>query len=147
MTSARVGLAFSIMDSSIWVATMTGLNFCLARSINWLWATGTCSGLSSTPRSPLATMMPSAASRIASASSRASGFSIFAIMFVLAPASLTIDLRSLMSAARRTKDNARKSTPSFRANCASSRSFFVREGAETLTPGRLIPLLFFRMPP
>ena len=43
------------------------------------WAIGTASGSSSTPRSPRATMIPSAAATISSMFSIASGFSIFAI--------------------------------------------------------------------
>ncbi len=77
--SARVGRAFSIIESSIWVATMTGLAFsrhsCTAR----FCTSGTWSSGSSTPRSPRATMMPSNASTIASRRSTASGFSILAI--------------------------------------------------------------------
>src|SRR5699024_11036691 len=50
--SARVGRELLIMDSSIWVATMTGLAFSRAIWMARFWTTGTsCSG-SSTPRSP-----------------------------------------------------------------------------------------------
>ena len=62
--SARVGREFSIIESSIWVATMTGFAFsrhsCTAR----FCTSGTWSSGSSTPRSPRATMTPSKASTI-----------------------------------------------------------------------------------
>ena len=58
--------AFSIIDSSIWVATMTGLAVSRAISTARFCTIGTCSSGSSTPRSPRATMMPSKASTISS---------------------------------------------------------------------------------
>ncbi len=48
------------------VAVMTGLRPTEARRITCFWMTGTFSGAISTPRSPRATMTPSAASRISS---------------------------------------------------------------------------------
>ena len=77
--SARVGRGAEIIDSSIWVATMTGLAWSLACSTIRFWAIGTCSSGSSTPRSPRATMIPSKASTISGSASMAWGFSIFAI--------------------------------------------------------------------
>ena len=47
------------MDSSIWVATITGTPRWRAARMIIFWATGTSSGSSSTPRSPRATMTPS----------------------------------------------------------------------------------------
>ena len=64
--SARVGRECVIIDSSIWVATITGL--ALSRHI-WtarFCTTGTCSSGISTPRSPRATISPSKASTISS---------------------------------------------------------------------------------
>ncbi len=55
--SARVGREFSIIDSSIWVATMTGLAFSLAIWMARFCTSGTSSSGSSTPRSPRATMI------------------------------------------------------------------------------------------
>ena len=66
--SARVGREFTIIDSSIWVATMTGLLRSRAAWIARFCTSGTCSSGSSTPRSPRATMMPSKASTMASRS-------------------------------------------------------------------------------
>ena len=77
-TSARVGRGALIIDSSIWVATMTGRAFSRVSSMARFWTIGTCSRGSSTPRSPRATMMPSKASTISSRRSTACGFSILA---------------------------------------------------------------------
>ena len=76
-TSARVGIGLSIMLSSIWVATITGLAAARHLRTSRFWIGGTAATGSSTPRSPRATMMPSEASRMASKSSTACGFSIF----------------------------------------------------------------------
>src|SRR5271154_6983042 len=78
--SARVGRGFSIMDSSICVAVMTGLRYSAARRMMCFWIAGTFSGGTSTPRSPRATMMASATSRIESRCSTACGFSSLAMI-------------------------------------------------------------------
>ena len=62
--SARVGRGLSIMLSSIWVAVITTLPAPLAAAMIRFWSVGTSSVESSTPRSPRATMTPSAASSI-----------------------------------------------------------------------------------
>ncbi len=62
--SARVGREAPIIDSSIWVATMTGLAISRAAATVAFWTSGTCSSGSSTPRSPRATITPSNASTI-----------------------------------------------------------------------------------
>ena len=77
--SARVGREWVIIDSSIWVATITGLALSRQSWTARFCTIGTCSSGISTPRSPRATMMPSKASTISSSWSTASGFSIFAI--------------------------------------------------------------------
>ena len=86
VASARVGRGFSVMDSSIWVAVMTGLPRRLARRMSRFCTMAICSIGISTPRSPRATMMPSAAPRISSMCSRASARSILAMMNGLRPA-------------------------------------------------------------
>jgi hypothetical protein len=64
--SARVGRGRSIIDSSIWVATITGLPNRRPASMICFCSTGTrCSG-TSTPRSPRATISASAAAVISS---------------------------------------------------------------------------------
>ena len=66
LASARVGAGEVIIDSSIWVATMTGLALRRALSMISFWWIGTSSSGHSTPRSPRATMIPSKASTISS---------------------------------------------------------------------------------
>ena len=83
--SARVGRAFSIMLSSIWVAVITTLPAPLAISMIRFCRVGTSSVDSSTPRSPRATITPSAASRIWGRSSMASRFSILAMTGMVPP--------------------------------------------------------------
>ncbi len=127
---------------------MTTFPCALVASMQRFWMSGTFSAPSSTPRSPRATMMPSAASMIASRQSIASGFSILAMIGMCLPslrvASLTA---SSTSAGWRTNDSAMKSTPTSRPTKRSRRSFSVSAGAETFTPGRLMPLLFLSVPP
>ena len=101
--SARVGRGFSVMDSSICVAVITGRRSSLARAIIVFCTTGTRSGFISTPRSPRATITPSAASRIASRFSIASGFSSFAITGTSLPALRINCFASSTSSGRRTK--------------------------------------------
>ena len=105
--SARVGRGFSIMLSSICVAVITTLPAAFAAAMIRFCAIGTSSVPSSTPRSPRATITPSVTARIASRSSSACGFSIFAITGVCgAAASGSAALASITSAARRTNDIA-----------------------------------------
>ena len=77
--SARVGRGAEIIDSSIWVATMTGLAQRRAAVTIFFWTSGTSSSGSSTPRSPRATMKASKASMISSRLSIACGFSSLAM--------------------------------------------------------------------
>ena len=63
-TSARVGIGDSIIDSSICVATITGLAAARAPRTSCFWIGGTAWIGSSTPRSPRATMIPSDTARI-----------------------------------------------------------------------------------
>ena len=78
-TSARVGVGLEIIDSSIWVATMTGFALSRALSMIFFWRNGTSSAGISTPRSPRATMKPSNAAITSSRFSIAWGFSILAM--------------------------------------------------------------------
>jgi hypothetical protein len=75
-----VGRRFSVIDSSIWVAVMTGFARMFARRINRFCTTAICSMGISTPRSPRAIMIPSVTSRISSIRSKALERSIFAMM-------------------------------------------------------------------
>ena len=139
-TSARVGRGAEIIDSSIWVATMTGRAFSLARPIARFWTSGTCSSGSSTPRSPRATMIPSNAATISGSAATASGFSIFAMSGSRVPHSVMMSRTASASAGLRTKDSAIMSTPTLSAQRRSASSFGVSAGALTATPGRLMPL-------
>ena len=78
-TSARVGREEVTIESSICVAVIDGRAIQPASFRSFFCASGTCSIGSSMPRSPRATITQSAACRISSARSTASGFSIFAI--------------------------------------------------------------------
>ena len=78
-TSALVGVGYSIIDSSSWEATMTGLFSCLQIWTIFCWADGTCSNGIWAPRSPLATIAPSDAWMISSKFFNESILSIFAM--------------------------------------------------------------------
>mmetsp|Transcript_71192 Transcript_71192/g.161121 ORF Transcript_71192/g.161121 Transcript_71192/m.161121 type:complete len:253 (-) Transcript_71192:567-1325(-) len=138
-TSARVGLGDSIMLSSIWVATMTGLPCARATSMISFWSMGTSSGSISTPKSPRATMMPSHTSVISLRLSMALGFSILAITL---PGWSPMSSRSCrMSAASCTKLSATQSKSiSSRQSWRSLRSLGVRALPGTYVSGRLNPL-------
>ena len=121
--SARVGRGLVIIDSSIWVATITGLALRRALSITRFCRNGTSSSGHSTPRSPRATMNASNALTISSRLSIACGFSILAMIGSITPSSRMIARTSSTSAAERTKDSAMKSTDVRSAQRRSSLSF------------------------
>ena len=88
LASARVGSGRVIIDSSICVAVIAGFPCSSADRMIRFWTSGTAAGPISTPRSPRATMTASEALMIASSSSSASAFSIFAITCAFASAAL-----------------------------------------------------------
>ncbi len=106
LTSARVGRECVTMDSSIWVATITGTLASRACRITSFWMTGTSSSGTSTPRSPRATITASTSGsspgRFATISARSS----LATIGMLAPWSWRNLRTSWMSAAERTKEIA-----------------------------------------
>ena len=106
LASARVGRVESTIDCSISVATMTGV--CCSRQLPMIsfCTTGTCSGDSSTPRSPRATITASAAATTSHRLSTASGVSIFATIGVGRPACLHASRSATMSSARLTNESA-----------------------------------------
>ena len=131
LTSARVGEGAEIMLSSICVATMTGRPRKWACLTIFFCSTGTSATSISTPRSPRATITPSAQRRIASRASMAWGFSIFAItgsrvrLFIVRLSRPSVSRRSSSSStseACRTKESARKSRSCSTAHAAHSRS-------------------------
>ena len=111
-TSARVGTGLEIIDSSICVATTTGLPARRAARVICFWMPGTFSSGISTPRSPRATISASVKSMISASRATACGFSIFAIT---AARPRVIFLASAMSSGRWMNESATQSTPVFEA--------------------------------
>ncbi len=111
------------------------------------WMAGTFSGGTSTPRSPRATMMASATSRIESRCSTACGFSSLATIHASDFSATSRRFTWRTSSAVRTNETATASTPSLMAKIRSSSSFSVRDGTLTGIPGRLMPLFSPSMPP
>ena len=107
-TSARVGTGAVIIDSSIWVATTTGLPARRAARVICFWMPGTASSGISTPRSPRATISASDSSMISASRSTACGFSILASSAARPRAILRTSARS---SGRWMKDSATQSTP------------------------------------
>mmetsp|Transcript_12972 Transcript_12972/g.45038 ORF Transcript_12972/g.45038 Transcript_12972/m.45038 type:complete len:388 (-) Transcript_12972:477-1640(-) len=138
VASARVGLGAAIMLSSICVAVMTGFAARLHLRIIIFCTQKILLSAISIPRSPRATITPSARSRMASKFTSPSWFSTLATTRMLLPSSPSTERMRSMSLPLRTNDAATKSTP-----CAtpkptrSSTSLFVRVGRSTTTPGRL----------
>ncbi len=131
------------MDSSIWVATITGLAAERHLRTRRFWMGGTfCTG-NSTPKSPRATMIPSEAARISSKAFTAAGFSIFD---KIAARSFANSRASSTSAARCTKDSANQSTPNSQANSRSLRSFAESAAKGSTTSGTFTPLRFEIVP-
>ena len=145
--SARVGREFSIIESSICVATITGLAFSRAIWITRFCTAGTCSSGISTPRSPRATITASNARMMDSSASTASGFSSLATTGTRRPTSSMISCTSSTSAGERTNDNAMMSTPRRSAKRRSALSFSLSAGTEMSIPGSETPLLLDTGPP
>mmetsp|Transcript_9676 Transcript_9676/g.23967 ORF Transcript_9676/g.23967 Transcript_9676/m.23967 type:complete len:290 (+) Transcript_9676:861-1730(+) len=143
-TSARVGMGLAIMLSSICVATTTGHPRVRHLSMICRCKMGTSSCISSTPRSPRATMMPSESSMISSSWSTADGFSILAMMATPSP---TISRSSDMSLAFCTKLSATQSTPISMAAFTSTLSFGVMGEMGKITDGVFTPLRADSVPP
>lgn len=145
--SARVGRELVIIDSIIWVATITGLALRRHISMSRFWTIGTFSSGYSTARSPRATMTASKASTTASMLATACGFSTLAMTGTRRPSSSMTLWTSLTSLASRTKERATMSQPIRRAKRRSSTSFSDRAGTLTAAPGRLMPLWSEMTPP
>ena len=119
-TSARVGTGELIIDSSICVATTTGLPVARPMRVICFCTPGTFSSGISTPRSPRATISASAISMISASRCTACGFSILAIT---AARPRVIFLASAMSSGRWMNDSATQSMPALSAASRSERSF------------------------
>ena len=120
--SARVGRGFSIMESSIWVAVITGLPAATHWAIMSFWMMGISVKSISTPMSPRATMTPSATDRISPRLETPSWFSILAMIWMEESASSSRRRISRTSSAVRTKLAAMKSKPCSTPKRMSSRS-------------------------
>mmetsp|Transcript_17056 Transcript_17056/g.39026 ORF Transcript_17056/g.39026 Transcript_17056/m.39026 type:complete len:358 (+) Transcript_17056:216-1289(+) len=149
-TSARVGRGFDCIESSICVATMTGLPASMHKLTISFCHVATCSRGTSTPRSPLATMMPSDALMIASRLSSASVDSILEMISgggvsaasaaYLRWQSATCRRISSTPSALRTNEAATMSMSCSMPNRMSSQSFSESGGRPVMMPGRLTPL-------
>ena len=106
LASARVGSGEWIIDSSIWVAVMTGFPRSSDLAMIRFWISGTSATPISTPRSPRATMTASVSPSSSCRQSTASAFSILAITRAREPACSIRSWRSRTSAAERTNDSA-----------------------------------------
>src|SRR6266542_476585 len=135
--SALVGCWECCIDSSIWVATTAGTPLPRALRISSFCRTGISSIGSSTPRSPRATMMPSAHARMSSYAVMAGAVSILAMI-----GSGWRPMRSRSSwtsDAARTNDCSSPSTPVSRASSSPSRSRSVTAGSPSFSAGTFTP--------
>ncbi|MNS28087.1 hypothetical protein D3C72_600530 [compost metagenome] len=145
--SARLGRGLWIIESSIWVAVMTGLPAALQAAIMAFCAIGTSSGLVSTPRSPRATMQPSETATMSRIASTASRRSIFEISLARLPWAARYSRIISTSEGSCTKLAATKSTPCSMPKSRSSLSFGVTTSTFIFTPGKFTPLLGLSGPP
>ena len=129
------------------MAVIDGLAFCPAMWRIFFWTSGTSSIGSSMPRSPRATITPSAASTISSAFAAACGFSIFAITGRSRPPSASRARTGSRSSRRRMNDSAIRSTPISRPASISRRSSSLTAGSDIVTLGRFSPCRDATVPP
>ena len=147
LASARVGRDIAIIDSSIWVATMTGFAE-LARQRDRallhqrdLLERQLHAEVAARDHDPVERLddLLEVLDRLRLLDLRETGRRM--------PTSSMIAWTGSMSSAVRTNDSAIRSTPSRSAQRRSSMSFSVSAGTLTATPGRLMPLLSESMPP
>ena len=147
MASARVGRGLWIIESNIWVAVTTILPRLIHFSIICFWMIGTSSNGTSTPKSPRATMIPSATSKISSTFLTPCILSILAMIFICPPCSSKILRISKISCAVRVNDAAQYSNPISHPKIKSSRSFSEMNGIDKSIFGILTPFLLEMTPP
>ena len=147
VASARVGRGLRIIESSICVAVMTGFRCSWHAAMMRFCASGISSTGRRTPRSPRATMMPSATRAMPAALASPSSSSIFAITCMRDPRSKRRVRTSITSSGRRTNEAATKSMSilAAKARCSASRS--VTAGSFVGTPGTLTFLWLPSSPP
>ena len=108
-TSARVGVGAVTIDSSIWVAVITGLPWATPVRMICFWMWGTSSSGRRTPRSPRATITPSATWRMSSRLATAGPVSILAT--IIGPSEPMARRTAATSSAVCTNDTATESMP------------------------------------
>ena len=146
--SARVGRELVIIDSIIWVATITGLALRRHSSIRRFCTIGTFSSGYSTARSPRATMTPSKA--VDDVLHVVDRLRLLDLGDDRDPAAHLVHDPVHVAGRRsasRTKDSATMSQPIRRAKRRSSTSFSDSAGTFTAAPGRLMPLWSEMTPP
>ena len=146
LASALVGLGFLTMDSSIWVAQMTGLPNLLHSAIICFWAMNTFSVGISIPMSPLATMVPSLALMISVRFLIPCWFSILEMIQMFLPFSPKMSLICWTPSAFLMKEAKIISTPCSTPNNRSDLSFSDTAGRSVSVPGRLHPFLDPKLP-
>ncbi|GBE46445.1 hypothetical protein BMS3Bbin11_01546 [bacterium BMS3Bbin11] len=134
VTSARVGICLSIIDSSICVAVMTTRSRLRPWEIIFFCTAVISASPISTPRSPRATINTSDASVISSMTSMASARSILETIHASLPALCSRCLASCTSSALRTNETARKSASIAAASLMSFLSFSVNAPADKPPP-------------
>ncbi len=135
------------MDSSIWVAVITGRPTSFAAWMIRFWTTGTCSIGICTPRSPRAIMTPSAAASSSSIWSTAAFRSILAITLISWPKDAACSRALRMSSARSMNEIVKVWTPRARPASISSRSRGVTASTGRTLSATFIPLREARAPP
>ena len=143
VNSALVGRGLTIIESSIWVAVITGLP---AERHTWIiafWARGIRSVGNWTPKSPRAIMIPSASFTISFILLTPSSFSIFAMTRAEELSSFRYDFISTTSSGKLTKLAATKSMSISVPNFKSSLSFCDMIGRPAWMP---IRFTFLRLP-
>ena len=146
--SARVGRGFWIMLSSISVAVITRLPSMRHLLIRYFCRAGTSMKGISTPRSPRATMMPSATSQISSTLSTPLRFSILAMMSMsLPPLAFSRSRMACTSDLEDTKEAATKSTPFSMPKSRSFLSCSDRKSCFSTLPGKFMLFRSDRTPP
>ena len=146
--SALVGRGFWIIDSSISVAVMTRLPSRRHLLIRRFWMAGSSTKGISTPRSPLATIMPSQASQISSILSTPDRFSILAMISIWLPPLSSRNFRiSSTFCLLETKEAATKSTSFWMPKSRSALSASLRKGPVITLLGKDMLLRLESSPP
>ena len=144
-TSARVGVGAVIIDSSIWVAVITGFPWATPVRMISFWMCGTSSSGSRTPRSPRATITRRLMWTMSSRFVTAGPVSILAT--TIGPSGPTARWIVATSSAVCTNDTATASTPAASTPSRRRRSSSVGERSATRSSGSDTPGRPRRMPP